>query len=283
MNNFEKEGGPPRQESSFFDFRAMARDCRLKKIPSSGNRLSWGGVREIIENGMKEKVWIQCRLDRAFGNAEWFRIFPQSHSVYLEKTGSDHRPIFTSLANMGQRRTGRFMFDKRWCKKPEITKVVRRGWESFTGSGSVSEKINSCRQELCRWKRHANVNSSKNIQRLRRKLEEEESKRFPDLAILPSLRVELEKAYDEEESYWKQKSKNTWLKVGDKNTKVFHGWVETRRMKNKIHSLFDDNGVEHFSEDEMGGIAVDYFKNMFHSSGSAALTELLNGMAPRVT
>ncbi|KAJ4881733.1 Endonuclease/exonuclease/phosphatase protein [Raphanus sativus] len=215
---------------------ALARNCRLKEIPSSGNRLSWGGVREVLTNGLKEKVWVQCRLDRAFGNAEWFSLFPQAHTLYLDKTGSDHRPIFTSLANSGQRRTGRFTFDKRWCKKPEIATVIKRGWcDKFDAAqGSVSERIKACRQELCKWKRHANVNSSVNIRNLRRKLEVEESKRFPNLAILPSLRVELEKAYDEEESYWKQKSKNTWLKVGDKNTKVFHGWVESRRMKNKM-------------------------------------------------
>ncbi|KAJ4869202.1 Endonuclease/exonuclease/phosphatase protein [Raphanus sativus] len=86
---------------------AFARDCRLKEIPSSGNRLSWAGVREIMSNGVKEKVWVQCRLDRAFGNAEWFRLFPNSHSFYLEKTGSDHRPIFTGLDATVQRRTGR--------------------------------------------------------------------------------------------------------------------------------------------------------------------------------
>ena len=55
-------------------------------IPSSGNRLSWGGVREINSNGIKEKVWVQCQLDRAFGNVEWFRMFPKSHTLYLEKT-----------------------------------------------------------------------------------------------------------------------------------------------------------------------------------------------------
>ena len=129
-------------------------------------------------NGLKEKVWVQCRLDRAFGNAKWFRLFPQSHTAYLEKTAPDHTPIFTSLANSGQRRTGRFMFDKRWCKKPEVTEVIRRGWcSNFAfGQGSVSERIKACRQELCKWKIHANVNSNVNIKRLRRELEGEEIK-----------------------------------------------------------------------------------------------------------
>ena len=58
MNNSEKVGGPRRQESSFYEFRALPRDCRLKEIPSSGNRLSWAGAREIMTNGIKEKVWI---------------------------------------------------------------------------------------------------------------------------------------------------------------------------------------------------------------------------------
>ena len=262
MNNSEKVGGPQRQENSFFDFRAMARDCMLKEIPSSGNRMSWGGVREINSNGIKEKVWVQCRLDRAFGNVEWFRMFLKSHTMYLEKTGSDHRPIYTSIAESGRRRSGRFMFDKRWCKKPEIDEVIRRGWcNNFaSGQGSVSKRIQSCRRELSKWKRSANVNSNVNIKRLRHELELEESKIFPDLTRLLVLRLDLERAFSEEEAFWKQKSKNSWLQVGDKNTKVFHGWVEARKMKNKVHSLLDSEGVEHFHRNRWGRLQCGILK-----------------------
>ena len=285
MNNSEKVGGPRRQENTFYEFRALSRDYRLKEVPSSGNRLSWAGVREIMVNGVKETVWVQCRLDRAFGNAEWFRLFPSSHSFYLEKTGSDHRPIFTSLDSKEQKRTGRFMFDKRWCKKPDVREVISRGWNinNSSGQASVSERIRSCRQELSKWKRSANVNSNINISRLRKELELEEAKTFPDLAWLPVMRTELEKAFKEEEDYWKVKSKNSWLRVGDKNTKIFHGWVESRRMKNKVHSIVDDAGEEHFSEESKGKIVVEYFTNLFMSSNSAIPTELLEGMTPRVT
>ena len=69
MNNGEKLGGPVRQESSFFPFRSMVKECRIKEVPSSGNVMSCAGVREIITNGLKENVWVKCRLDRAFGNA----------------------------------------------------------------------------------------------------------------------------------------------------------------------------------------------------------------------
>ncbi|KAF2561071.1 hypothetical protein F2Q70_00017111 [Brassica cretica] len=117
---------------------------RRSQSKRRASQSGYGGTQNDREDGA-EKVWVQCRLDRAFGNAKWFRLFPQSHTAYLEKTAPDHRPIFTSLANSGQRRTGRFMFDKRWCKKPEVTEVIRRGWCSnfASGQGSVSERIKS--------------------------------------------------------------------------------------------------------------------------------------------
>ncbi|KAG2329605.1 hypothetical protein Bca4012_020847 [Brassica carinata] len=197
MNNGEKLGGAIRQESTFFPFQ----------VPSSGNTLSWGGVREIITNGVKENVWVQCRLDRAFGNAEWFRLFPRAHSSYLEKLGSDHRPIFTGLAKSKQGRTGRFCFDKRWCAKPEVLEIIRKGW-NMHGSGSgerVTDRIRSCRKALLRWKRTSDSNSKKRILQIRRNIEKEEAKLFPDLRLLSDMKVEIEKAFKEEESFWKEK------------------------------------------------------------------------------
>lgn len=183
------------------------------------------------------------------------------------------------------RKKGRFTFDKRWCTKPEVMEVVRKGWNvnSRGNIGSVSERIKSCRKELSHWKKTANVNSSEQIRKLRQTLEIEGQNQYPDLQLLASMRMELEKAYQEEESFWKQKCKNTWLQVGDKNTRVFHGWVETRRMKNRIQSLLDGTGVEHFDEDHKGEIAVQYFQDLFHSSGSQSADLLLEGMQTRVT
>ncbi|KAG2252659.1 hypothetical protein Bca52824_082795 [Brassica carinata] len=155
MNGHEKLGGPDRIESSFYQFRSMARSCRIKEIPSSGERLSWAGVREVITNGVKENVWIQCRLDRAFGNAEWFRIFPRSHVRYLERLGSDHRPIFMSMSAQTQQRRGRFIFDKRWSSQPAVNEIIKKRWKPVVrpeGHG-VSSVISSCRKELAKWAR----------------------------------------------------------------------------------------------------------------------------------
>lgn len=195
---------------------------------------------------MKEKVWVQCRLDRTFGNAEWFRLFPGTHIKYLERTWSDHRPVLMSLIPSRTRKKVRFTFDKQWCTKPEVLEVVRRGWNANTGEnrGFVSERIKSCRKELSQWKKSANVNSSEKIRKLRQSLENEEQKRTPDVQLMSSLRLELETVYNEEEAFWKQKCKNTWVQVREKNMRIFHGWVETRRMENRVQSLLDQSGTE---------------------------------------
>lgn len=163
MNTAEKSGGPVREESSFYPFRNMARDCRIKEVPSSGDKLSWVGVREVIENGVKENVWVQCRLDRAFGNSEWFRLFPRSHTHYLERLGSDHRPILTSVGGALTKQRGRFMYDKRWSNKPEVAEIVRQGWNAprLHPSSSVSDRIASCRKALAKWKRNDISNSKR--------------------------------------------------------------------------------------------------------------------------
>lgn len=70
MNNNEKLGGSARNESTFWDFRNMAENCKIKEIRCSGNWFSWAGWRD--------RIWIQYRLDRSFGNDTWFRLFPRS-------------------------------------------------------------------------------------------------------------------------------------------------------------------------------------------------------------
>ncbi|VVB05050.1 unnamed protein product [Arabis nemorensis] len=60
-----------------------------EEVPSYGNNMSWAGTREILKpDGTKERVWIQCPLDRDFGNSEWFRLFPRTQFEYLERHDS---------------------------------------------------------------------------------------------------------------------------------------------------------------------------------------------------
>lgn len=104
-------------------------------VKSRGNSFSWGGWRD--------DVWIQCRLDRSFGNDQWFQLFPRSSVEYMNLWVSDYRPIRTCFALEGEEPgQGRFYFDKRLVKK----EVVRRGWcGAGTDNLSIMEPVEKFR------------------------------------------------------------------------------------------------------------------------------------------
>lgn len=161
LSNDEKEGGAVRHESIFWDFRNLVTNCKLREIRSMGISLSWAGRRD--------KVWVKCRLDRSFGNHEWFRLFPRAQTEYLEMRASDHRPIRVDFVyEPDDRGRGRFYFDQRLLAKAGIEKVVEKVgrhqlWDENT---SLIERINNCRRELARWKRSLNMNAINNIEKL---------------------------------------------------------------------------------------------------------------------
>jgi hypothetical protein len=56
----------------------------------------------------------------------------------------------------------------------------------------------------------------------------------------------------------RQKSRLTWLRQGDANTKFFHIMVNARKKKNLIHSLQSGNGIA-ISQIEKHKLIYDHF------------------------
>ena len=224
MTKEEKVGGAERHESSFWDFRNMAENCKIRELRYTGNCLSWGGWRE--------RVWGQCRLDRSFGNSEWFSLFPRSSMEYFELWASDHRPIRICFPlERDDRKRSHFFFDKRYLNKEGIEELIKDSWgpEGFDQSNTM-ERIGRCRKSIMKWKRYSDTNSRNKISRLKETLEKEVAKRYPSYSQMKRLKLDLFEALREEEVYWRQKCREEWLRPRDRNKKFFSqlcGWEET--------------------------------------------------------
>ena len=77
---------------------------------------------------------------------------------------------------------------------------------------------------------------------------------------------ELDELLQFEEMYWQQRSRVSWLKEGDLNTKFFHAKASARKTRNRLSGLFNSNGVWVTGEENMVGVIQNYFDNLFASS-----------------
>ena len=277
LHNGEKLGGPKRSESSFKPFADMIRICGMNELPSVGNSFTWGGRRG--------QLWIQSKLDRCFGNKEWFRLFPASNQSFLDKRGSDHRPVLVKFFSSNESYKGNFKFDKRFLNKPMVKEAILRAWSNVYPSSAsfVSDKLRSCRKALSKWKKENCLNSLDKINQLHVALEQEQSSSFPLASRVIGLKNQLLVAYREEESFWSQRSREKWMVEGESNTKFFHASVQANRSKKRIEGLTDVNGNIQKSEASKGEIAAAYFKELYKTSTPGNFHWLFHDFQPKVS
>ena len=98
----------------------------------------------------------------------------------------------------------------------------------------------------------------------------ERLKNSPDFnkRAMDELKNQLKKAYYNEEMYWSQKSRVTWLKEGDKNSQFFHASVKDRRRRNRMSNVQRDDGIWTKSEKEIGKEVASYYQQLFDSQGT---------------
>ncbi|AAG03119.1 F5A9.24 [Arabidopsis thaliana] len=277
LHNGEKNGGPRRSDLDCKAFNEMIKGCDLVEMPAHGNGFTWAGRRG--------DHWIQCRLDRAFGNKEWFCFFPVSNQTFLDFRGSDHRPVLIKLMSSQDSYRGQFRFDKRFLFKEDVKEAIIRTWSrgKHGTNISVADRLRACRKSLSSWKKQNNLNSLDKINQLEAALEKEQSLVWPIFQRVSVLKKDLAKAYREEEAYWKQKSRQKWLRSGNRNSKYFHAAVKQNRQRKRIEKLKDVNGNMQTSEAAKGEVAAAYFGNLFKSSNPSGFTDWFSGLVPRVS
>ncbi|KAK3212813.1 hypothetical protein Dsin_017519 [Dipteronia sinensis] len=172
----------------------------------------------------------------------------------------DHRLILVEILTasdqylvVGERRRRRFHFKACWADCEECDVLVSNSWTHSVEGGAVrrvAEAISKCGQQLGRF-----------------------------------LGVNSEALLEEEEMYWKQRSRVDWLKGGDKNSKFFHFRATARRSRNLIEGLFDERGIWREGSVEVEKVVTKYFSGLFTAgvAYSEDVDTVLNSLQPRLS
>jgi hypothetical protein len=127
----------------------------------------------------------------------------------------------------------------------------------------VEKKISRCRHAIITWSREKHLNSQKQIQNCRAKLEEAMSSLDSEPTLINSINEELAAAYKEEEEHWKQRSRQLWLTLGDKNTGFFHACTKGRLAVNKFSVIENEEGTTFYEEHQILKVISEYYQKIF--------------------
>lgn len=74
---------------------------------------------------------------------------------------------------------------------------------------------------------------------------------------------ELENILLQEELFWKQRSRDHWIALGDRNTSYFHSLASINKGKNKILTLKDSDNKLVTDQDSLKLMARDFFLHLY--------------------
>lgn len=155
-----------------------------------------------------------------------------------------------------------------WLQHNECDAVVKEAWMTDVVGvplDPVAQKISYTRIKLDAWQKVVFCGRQMEMMRIRSRLEELLDKSLTDQVVeeKKTLGGRLQVLLSQEETFWRQRAKVTWLRDGDQNTSFFHRKASNRKRKNTIKGLYHVNGVWVEEYEEVAQVVSNYFQHMF--------------------
>ncbi|XP_019459941.1 PREDICTED: uncharacterized protein LOC109359701 [Lupinus angustifolius] len=220
-------------------FSQVLGSCGLLDLGAIGSRFTWFRREQGGRNVSK-------RLDRALADTNWRTVFSEAYVENLPKLHSDHCPILIRCSDDGTPISCRpFRFQVAWSTHADFEDVVRQAWSLV--DSDVTGGLNKVKKDAISFNKNIFGNIFRRKRRLEARIREIQlSLETCDSHTLVTLEAQLRRDYNkalrQEEMLWFQKSREKWVRFGDRNTKFFHTQTIVRRKRNKIHGLFHGDG-----------------------------------------
>ena len=255
----KKGGGEFRYDEADILWKAVEH-CGLEDLNFQGYPYTWTNNQGGEDN-------LQERLDRFMANERWKETFGSSFVSHLEKRKSDHLPIMLSIRrNMREgakvKRRKLFRFEELWTREEECGDVIDGAWIK---GAEVRGNLARAAKDLEGWSQNRFGESAKELRSCKQQMgalmeAEQTPETIQKMKALDSRMDELE---TREEIFWKQRSRQEWLKHGDKNTKFFHSKAKQRERRNSIKRIKNNAGQLYDTEEDIAQVFVRHFQDLF--------------------
>lgn len=199
-----------------------------------GPAFTWTNRRAATHN-------IAGRLDRASVDTSWRLLFPKAGVLHLPCMNSDHNPILLKTHIVSKRRFYSHRFEAAWLEEQDFMHVLADSWSKNYGEEDLPSKLRATLP--------IPLDDSMHKQK--------------------TVRIPLNKLLQQQEIFWRQRSRITWLKEGDRNTKFFHMSALNRKIKNKISSMRLESGEFTVLHEDISSILVKHFKSLFQACNTS--------------
>lgn len=213
-------------------------------------------------------------------NHSWRALFPHAELKVLDFSTSDHLSILLELRKqIYVQKKHRFRLENVWLKEDDCKHVVKIGWEE-AGHMEIMEKIALCGLRLQEWGGGINNEYKRKIKECMERLRKLHSRRDNyGVNKYNEVRWEFLKLLEKQDIYWKQRSKQFWLKEGDCNTRFFHRFASQRRKINRVERIKDKTGQWCETTAEVQREIEGYFLELFTATtrnGQLSNREVVN-------
>lgn len=240
-----KLGGNPINSNDIKDGVDWLQHFNLEEVNSMGPRFSWS-------NRQMGTAIVYSKLDWVFCNESWHDTYNSCSTSYYEESISNHCFLLVKCICPEDSRVKPFRFFNMWCDFPKYKDLVSSTWLlNYSGSHiqRLGYKLNQLRHKLKLFNRSTvgdvvirYKESSMSLDTIRQQLH---------LDPLNHSLIDLEKealslhsqASITYEKFMHQKSKITWLRLGDSGSGYFHASMKSRGTKDRILS-YNEGGCK---------------------------------------
>lgn len=201
-------------------------ECDLHDMELQGYPFTW-------ERGHGTDKWVEIRLDRALVSSAWLNLFKEAKLINLDVSTSDHSPILLEHvpAVSLPPKTRKLRFKNVWLREPICKIIVEDSWHK-NHNEVLQTKLSRCLEEVYKWGQEFTGSFKKRIEKCKQVIRSTRDRRDREaIQKNQSANKELTEILTQEEVFWKQRSKQLWLREGGQKQQIFsyHSTSSTKK------------------------------------------------------